>query len=167
MAPALTVCKHFKRLYFKRVKGKLTFQYNIDTPLELAGLSTYGRFLRFAADFRKKEGYSFAFRSQTIEGEEFIELRLNDACEFMSRKDYIDNWQSEMHETFCFWDFNEWKQNLELACFTVSSESKAYVNDWIVENRLKGKVELYKKENGQVFKIAYPVTNMILLGEKK
>jgi hypothetical protein len=131
----------------------------------LKGLSTFGRFLRFAQDFRKKEGYTLVFKERIIEGSEYVEIRLKDACEFMSRKDYIDNWQSEMHETFCFWNFNEWKQNLELAGFSISPESKAYTNEWIVENRLKGKVELFEHINLQ--RIPYPVTNMILLAEKK
>jgi hypothetical protein len=90
-----------------------------------------------------------------------------DACEFMSRKDYIDNWQSEMHETFCFWDFNEWKQNLESVGFTISPESKTYTNEWIVTNRLEGKVELYTNKNNTLTKIDYPVTNMTLIGERR
>ncbi|MBT1696971.1 transferase [Fulvivirgaceae bacterium PWU4] len=132
----------------------------------LKDLSTYGRFLRFAMDFRKKEGYFVRYKEVTIENEVYIELTLKDACEFMSRKDYIDNWQSEMHETFCFWDLGEWKQNLEQAGFTVAAESRAYTNEWIVENRLKGKVVLFEQTATGLLKLDYPVTNMILLGEK-
>ena len=132
----------------------------------LKGLSTYGRFLRFAMDFRKAEGYKLPYRFLTIEREEYIELTLKDACEFMSRKDYIDNWQSEMHETFCFWDFNEWKLAMEQAGFKISPESRAYTNEWIVQNRLKGKVELFEMTSAGVRQIDYPVTNIILLGQK-
>lgn len=123
-----------------------TFEKREDLKNYLQNLSTYGRFLRFALDFRRKEGYKVIYRILTINGEEYIEIKLKDACEFMSRKDYIGNWQSEMHETFCFWDLNEWKQNLELVGFTVTAESKAYTNEWIVENRLKGKVGLVTRE---------------------
>ncbi|AYB30924.1 transferase [Chryseolinea soli] len=133
----------------------------------LAGLSTYGRFLRFAQDFRKKEGYTLKHKILEREGEYYIQLTLQDACEFMSRKDYIDNWQSEMHETFCFWDFDEWKQHLEQAGFTIAPESKAYTNPWIVENRLRGKLELFEQTENGLWQIEYPVTNMILLGEKR
>jgi len=133
----------------------------------LAGLSTYGRFLRFAQDFRKKEGYTLKHNVLDKEGEYYIQLTLKDACEFMSRKDYIDNWQSEMHETFCFWDFDEWKLNLEQVGFMISPESKAYTNPWIVENRLRGKLELYEQTENGLWRIEYPVTNMILLGEKR
>lgn len=132
----------------------------------LKGLSTYGRFLRFAIDFRKAEGYQLSYRFVTIENDEYIELPLKDACEFISRKDYLDNWQSEMHETFCFWDFDEWKAIVEQAGFKVSPESRAYVNEWIVENRLKGKVELFEMTTSGLSKIYQPVTNMILVAEK-
>lgn len=133
----------------------------------LSGLSTYGIFFRFAIDFRKKEGYALAYKIIAIENDEYIQLELKDACEFMSRKDYLDNWESEMHETFCFWDFNEWKQQLELVGFTVSLESKSYTNDWIVANRLEGKVDLFKQDKIGSIKMPYPVTNMIMIGEKR
>ncbi|MEI9919533.1 MAG: transferase [Bacteroidota bacterium] len=126
----------------------------------LKGLSTYGRFLRFAKDFRAKEGYQLKY---TLDADN-IKLLLKDACEFMSRKDYVDNWESEMHETFCFWDFNDWKQKLEEVGFGIASGSHAYTNQWIVNNRLKGKVELFDLNGSS---IDFPVTNMIMIAEKK
>lgn len=133
----------------------------------LLGLSTYGRFLRFAQDFRKHEGYTFQFSKVNIANVTYIQISLRDACEFMSRKDYTDNWQSEMHETFCFWDFNEWKHNLESAGFNILPESKAYTNQWIVDNRLRNKVDLFVLRDSEIIPLAYPVTNMILLAEKR
>ncbi len=131
----------------------------------LKGLSTYGRFLRFALDFRKKEGYKLKYEIENKEGSDYIRISLKDACEFMSRKDYVDNWESEMHETFCFWDFEEWKHNLELAGFSVSGRSKVYTNEWIVKNRFEGRVELYK-DSKPMERIDYPVTNMLMLAIK-
>lgn len=96
----------------------------------------------------------------------YIRLTLADACEFMSRKDYTDNWESEMHETFTFWSFNDWKHALEETGFTVTGASKAYVNDWIVTNRLVGKVTLWTEEGGGLKPMAYPVTNMLMLAEE-
>ena len=133
----------------------------------LSGLSTYGRFLRFANDFRHSEGYHLKYEIISVQSRQFIKLKLNDACEFMSRKEYIDNWQSEMHETFCFWDFDEWKQHLESVGFAIAPESKAYTNPWIVKNRLEGKAEIYKMEEGQLVRKDYPVTNMLMIAEKR
>jgi hypothetical protein len=133
----------------------------------LQGLSTYGRFLRFARDFRNKEGYHLHFDAVTIDGREVMRLSLRDACEFMSRKDYTDNWQSEMHETFCFWDFTEWKAHLEAIGFSIAPESKAYTNPWIVKHRLEGKTEIYKEAAGHLIKLDYPVTNMLMIAERR
>jgi hypothetical protein len=144
-----------------------TFTTREDLRDYLKGLSTYGSFLRFATDFRKKEGYAVSFKEVTHHDQRYIEISLKDACEFMSRKDYIDNWQSEMHETFCFWDFNEWRKILEQTGFKVLPDSHAYTNEWIVENRLKGKVELLEETAYGVIELPYPVTNMILVAEKQ
>ena len=132
----------------------------------LSGLSTFVKFLRFAKDFRYKEGYRMDYTIVTMDNVDYIKLKLKDACEFMSKKDYIDNWQSEMHETFCFWSFNDWKYNLEKAGFKLLPHSKAYANSWIVEERYKNKVELYKFKNCKLIKQEYPVTNVFLVAEK-
>lgn len=135
--------------------------------LHLEGLSTAARFRRFARDFRRKEGYTLGYEDVTLRGERYVRLSLGDACEFMSRKDYTDNWESEMHETFTFWSLADWTRVLEEAGFTVLPVSKAYVNDWIVANRLVGKVELFESVGEEIKPLAYPVTNMLMLAEKK
>ena len=83
----------------------------------------------------------------------------------MSRKDYVDNWESEMHETFCFWDFNEWKEKLQEAGFLILPDSKPYTNPWIVKNRIVDKVKLFE-DSDKLIAIDYPVTSMILLAVK-
>ena len=141
------------------------FSTREELAIYLNGLSSYGRFQRFKSDFRKHEGYSLMSEEVTVNNELFVRLKLKDACEFMSRKDYTDNWQSEMHETFCFWDFEEWKQHLRQAGFSISPESKAYANDWIIKNRLEGKVQLFSNtENPEP--LDYPIMNMLLLAVK-
>ncbi len=142
-----------------------TFATREELASYLNGLSTYGRFLRFVLDFRKAEAYHFKFEKIEQNGSEYFRLELKDECEFMSRKDYTDNWQSEMHETFCFWDFKEWKNHLEEVGFFVSEKSNAYTNNWIVKNRLEGKVELFK-DSIAMEPFAFPVTNMIILAVK-
>lgn len=146
--------------------SNIEFSSREELATYLRSLSTYGRFLQFAQDFRKKENYRLDFEIVKEANQDFIHLKLQDACEFMSRKDYVDNWESEMHETFCFWDFEEWKTHLVAEGFTIAPESKTYTNQWIVENRLMGKVELFKKEGEASVRMDYPVTNMILMGER-
>ncbi len=133
----------------------------------LDGLSTHARFLRFARDFRRDEGYSLRYATETVAGEQYVVLRLQDACEFLSKKDYTDNWQSEMHETFCFWNFSQWQQAVIEAGFRLLPGSRAYVNPWIVENRYRGKAEIFCRNSaGDLAPMDYPVTNMVLSAEK-
>ena len=135
--------------------------------VHLQSLSTYSRFLRFAKDFRTKEGYKLFFAEIEISGKRYIQLKMSDAAEFLSRKDYTDNWESEMHETFCFWDFEEWKEQLANAGFNIHPSSRVFRNEWIAENRWKGCVALFEQIAGKFITLEYPVTTMILIGEKK
>lgn len=140
----------------------------------LASLSTYSRFLVFAHDFRKAEGYTLewdeAKRQRNADGAEgsatnrLVRLSLADAMEFLSKKDYTDNWESEMHETFCYWSFSRWKENLENAGFAVSAKSRAVTNEWIVNNRWLGKARLLDESENP---LPWPPTNAILIAEKK
>jgi hypothetical protein len=133
----------------------------------LEGLSTFGRFLRFRHDFRRQEGFRLESEEETIAGKTYFRLRLRDACEFLSKKDYIDNWQSEMHETFCYWNFADWRKAVERAGFAVLPESYAYANPWIIDNRYRGKAEIFRKTDDLLEPMAYPVTNMVLIAEKR
>ncbi|MCX6317003.1 MAG: methyltransferase domain-containing protein [Bacteroidetes bacterium] len=132
----------------------------------LRGLSTHARFLRFVQDFRKEVNYRLDYEDVLIEGEPYTRLRLRDACEFLSRKDYTDNWTSEMHETFCYWDFEEWKQHLVEAGFSIHPFSHAFTNEWIVTNRWKPVASLWTMENDQLVPLPFPDTHMILVGVK-
>ncbi len=130
----------------------------------LNSLSTYGRFFRFAMDYRNKEGYELKFKTEIIDNKNYLRLKRTDAVEYISKKDYTDNWLSEMHETFTFFSFNDWKIIVEDSGFKVHCDSSAYSNPWIVKNRFEGKLEFY---NGKTMeKEDYPVTNMLLLCEK-
>jgi SAM-dependent methyltransferase len=143
------------------------FTNRVDLSAHLNTLSTYARFFWFARDFRRKEGYQVRYEELSIEDCNYIKLSLRDASEFLSRKDYTDNWQSELHETFCFWDFEEWKDQLQAAGFKIHSDSKAIVNPWIVEHRWKGKAALFTYKEGKLTEEEYPVTTMFLMGIKK
>lgn len=149
----------------------------------LEGLSTNGRFQRFARDFlaearatgKRHAATQIRYRLTEIEGQTYAILPLRAACEFMSKKDYTDNWDSEMHEEFAFWGFSQWKSALQAAGFSVVENpnepergSRVYTNPWIVENRWQGKVALYEMgENGRLLPLPYPPTNIVLVGEKR
>jgi SAM-dependent methyltransferase len=148
------------------------------TP-HIAGLSTAARFERFALDYlaeqraRRRMPGTLRFEKVSHEGRRFFKLRLRDAMEFLMKKDYADNWKSELNEEFTFWSFSHWKRVLGEIGFRVRENpndptkgSRAYTSPWIVKNRFEGKVELYRQQGGALERLPYPVTNMVLVGEK-
>ena len=147
----------------------------------LAGLSTYARFKRFARDFlaagktkaSQRTASAFPYREIVVHGDRCAVLALRHAVEFMTKMNYVDNWHSEMHEEFAFWSFSEWKEAIAVAGFRVlenpnapTQGSRVYTSAWIVENRWKRKVTLYRKVNGRLHEMPYPPTNIVLVGEK-
>jgi hypothetical protein len=62
---------------------------------------------------------------------------LTSASEFLSKKDYTDNWDSEMHEKFSYFSLIEWQEALEKFGFKITNESSDYSNPWIIENRFE------------------------------
>lgn len=91
------------------------------------------------------------------------------AAEFLSKKDYTDNWQSEMNEEFCFWSFSRWKSVLAETGFRIrenpnrpESGSRVYTNAWIVEHRHSGSVQLVSQNDEA---LPWPPSNMVLVAE--
>lgn len=133
----------------------------------LGGLSTAARFRVFARDFRAREGYrmDYAIRAGSSSPSAVgFTLKLRDACEFLLTKDYCDNWQSEMHETFCHWAMSDWRTALSAAGFRVSAASKAWSNPWIVERRWLGKATLRDLEGGA---LPWPPTNAVIVASRE
>lgn len=148
----------------------------------LEGLSTAARFLRFAEEYlsnMRQKGNRTAeskivFREEIVAGDKYFVLKLKDAVEFITKKDYVDNWDSELNEEFAYWSFSEWKKKLTEIGFLVLENpndtkgySRAYTNSWIVDNRWKGKVKFFKKTEDGLKAIDYPATNMVLIAEKQ
>jgi hypothetical protein len=145
-------------------------------------LSTESRFFRFVHDYlrelcetkRRADNYKVLFSIEEVLGIRYIKLPLKDATEFLLTKDYTDNWDSEMNEEFTFWDIHEWKHELNKVGFVVLNDdaaqpkySQAYANEWIVKNRYQPTATLWiMNESGKLVESPYPVTNMVLVGEK-
>lgn len=133
----------------------------------LVGLSTRALFLRFARDFRKGEGDGIRFEWRKLDGVEYAALTLRDAMEFISKKDYHENWLSEMHEKFCFWAYSDWKAALESVGYTIDPNSQGYTNSWLVEHRYRGKAKLYTLEGGRPRPMDWPQTHMLMIAGKR
>ncbi len=146
---------------------------NHRTPDWLQPLSTYSRFLVFAHDFlpHRREAASAVDFEPARQGDlPGFNLSLRSAAEFLSKKDYLDNWQSELNEEFCFWSFSEWKQVLAETGFQIlenpnqpAKGSRVYTSAWIVQKRFDTHVGLFSTEGAP---LPWPPTNMVLIVEK-
>jgi SAM-dependent methyltransferase len=133
-------------------------------------LSTRGRFILFAKDFLGGQN-GITFEEESHLNRPMFRLTLRQAAEFLSKKDYTDNWSSEMNEEFCFWNFSKWKQVLTEIGFQIienpnneAEGSRVYTNPWIVEHRHAGHVEVMDLQ-GQI--LSWPPTNMVLIAERQ
>ncbi len=157
------------------------FESKDDLSSHLSGLSTSARFLRFAEEYLKDMRTKgkrtieskIVYREENINGEKYFVLRLKDAIEFITKKDYTNNWNSELNEEFAYWSFSEWKNILTEVGFKVlenpndpKNGSREYTNPWIVENRWINKVEFFRKKDSGLETIPFPATNMVLVAEK-
>lgn len=145
-------------------------------PRVLETLSTRSRFKLFAEDFLRelrekgKRGPDTKVRF-TVVGDAY-RVTLRTAAEFLSKKDYLDNWRSEMNEEFCFWSYVRWCAVLGEIGFRLleagpqtPAGSRVYTNPWIVEHRYRGRVRLVRPDAPDRA-IDFPPTNMVLVAEK-
>ncbi len=128
-------------------------------------LSTLGRFYKFAKEFFNGRGVEYA--EEVVDGKKLIRASRKDITDFLGKKNYVDNWDSELHESFTHWSFGRWKEELERAGFTLDTAlSYAYTNDWIAEHHFKGTAELFTKAGDKFVPEEWPPTNVILVARK-
>ena len=89
-------------------------------------------------------------------------LSMKWAAEFLLRKDYRDSWDVEVLEDYGFWTREEYKKELEALGGRVLYTAPFW-NSWIVENRFRGKAQLYHEDGTPM---DYPPTNFIAVIEK-
>lgn len=123
------------------------------------GLSTRARFFQFAHDFRRNANVPFEYG---VRGDGLV-LRLADAMDFLTRKDYVDNWLSETHEQFCGLNFAGWSTVAERAGFHIDPASKAWRNDWVIEHRI-APVAFLTSPDGDP--IDWPDTHQLLVARR-
>lgn len=140
-----------------------------DTQLKilLDTLSSKARFLRFAQDFRKTEGDTIKYTTEIVDGSEYIVLRRADLCDYLAKKDYTENWHSEAHERFCYWEYSDWVSALEEVGFDIEPASRRITNEWLIENRFAPAAKVFEKnDKGTLVESIPPVTNMLLVARK-
>jgi len=147
----------------------------------LKGLSTKARFHHFADYYLRgmrqqgKRGPEsiLRYRLERFEGEIYTVLSLKDATEFITKKDYVDNFHSELNEEFAFFSFTDWKELIKSVGFSIienpndpEASSHVYTNEWVVKNRYEGKVGIFEMVDNKLVPVEYPPTNVVLIAEK-
>lgn len=129
--------------------------------MPVAQLSTLGRWYRFAREFR---GKGCAYEMKQVNGQNYVLASRSAIAEFLSKKDYTENWASELHESFTHWPFTRWVREMEEAGFEVDhSRSAAYSNPWIIENRYQPTATLFREEGNKLVADDFPPTNLVLV----
>jgi ubiquinone/menaquinone biosynthesis C-methylase UbiE len=124
----------------------------------------------FAKQFRKlskKPGFDIEVipaeeQAPIADGHKRFQMSLRHAVEFLLRKDYKADWETEVLEEYTYFD----KKQFEQVFARLGLRSLASVpirNPWIVAHRLRGKYKL-RTLDGQC--VDYPATNYIIVGEK-
>ncbi len=133
-----------------------------DDPAALVrAMSTRARFFQFAHDFRRNAAVPFAYDELDDGG---LRLRLADAMDFLTRKDYVDNWLSETHEQFCGLTFADWSSLVRAAGFEVDPASRSWRNDWIIDNRIAPVASITDARDGSP--VDWPDTHLLLVARR-
>ncbi len=127
----------------------------------VAGMSTRARFFQFAHDFRRNASVPFEYDELPDGG---LRVRLADAMDFLTRKDYTDNWLSETHEQFCGLTFDDWCAVVRDAGFEVDPASKPWRNAWIVDHRIAHVASLTDAVTGEP--VGWPDTHLLLVARR-
>jgi SAM-dependent methyltransferase len=129
-------------------------------------LSTAALFERFADGFRSSQhrahGVPFTRSPATRAGCLGYELSLRDATEFILRKDYRRDWETELLEEYTYYSQAQFEHALRGLGLRLLASVPIH-NPWIVEHRYQGKVALFDLTDRE---LPFPPTNYFVVGEK-
>lgn len=134
-----------------------------EDAIDYNALSTEALFDRFHREF----GGGGAFDYERIEknGIEYLKLEPEWAHEFYMRKDYTGNWRQEIKEKYTYWSLEEAERILTEAGY-VNIRVISDPNEYILKNRLEGKIRLFEETDDGVNELPFPATHMVIVGEK-
>ena len=137
-----------------------------DGDTEIQRLSTVQLFERFAAGFRssvhRAGGVPFVPMAAPRPGVARYELALRDAAEFILRKDYRADWDTELLEEYTYYSQAQFEASLRALGLRVLTSVPIH-NPWIVQHRYRGQVALWDHAGRE---LPFPPTNYFVVGEK-
>jgi SAM-dependent methyltransferase len=132
-----------------------------DVLLDLLDEPTVAQFGRFAREFKHGQGAAFTSEPARAGARATVRLSAHLANEFLCKKDYLKNWDIEVHEEYGVLTVEEWRAALTRNFFRVLTIS-IYVNEWIQHNRYEKTARLTERD-GSSF---WPATNAVIVGER-
>ena len=130
--------------------------------LDLIDAPTAAQFERFAREFKHGQGAAFTAAERRDGAAATVRLSAHLANEFLCKKDYLKNWDIEVHEEYGVFTVDEWRAALGRNFFQVRTIT-TYVNQWIRQNRYQGRVRVTELD-GTSF---WPATNAVIIGERQ
>ncbi len=136
-----------------------------DENLDPRSASSARLFERFATEFRKlhaQPGFEYQALEDAPDG--FARYRVDDtlATEFLLRKDYRADWESEVLEEYTYLTQREFEEVFADLGLRVLASCPVH-NPWIVKNRFEGKARVTTLA-GEL--LPFPPTNFLIAGEK-
>lgn len=102
-----------------------------------------------------------------IDGQEYVYIPRRLLYEFLAKKDYVNSWYSEMHETFCFFTHDEWRQALDAAGLMCGDGTRPVQNQWLIDNRFAPAAKVYRmNQDGALVLDDWSWTNTLLVAHK-
>ncbi len=124
-------------------------------------------FERFSKEFRflrppEERGFPYTEVASTTPPWRCFETEARFAVEFVLRKDYTADWDTEILEEYTYFTQVEFEQVFRAQSLRILA-STPLLNPWIVRNRFEGKFNLTTTEGEP---LPYPPTNYLVVGEK-
>lgn len=134
----------------------------LDLPLETAEL-----FLRFAQEFRflrpqEQRGFSYQELESPEEGWRRFLVDKVHAVEFVLRKDYTQDWETEVLEEYTYFTQVQFEELFAKFGLRILA-STPIRNPWIVNNRFEGQFKWHSDKGAP---LELPPTNYLIVGEK-
>lgn len=129
-------------------------------------LSAKALFERFHKEFKQGDkNPAFSYERVTRPDGEYLKIEPEWAHEFYLRKDYTANWRQEIKEKYTYWTKEQAMEIMKNAGYE-DVQVHEDPNEYILNNRLKGKIALFREGENGLEPMEFPATHMVVVGQK-
>lgn len=135
------------------------------TPLDMSDAELLIRFSETARPFDSAgcEGFFLEELAETLrEDTRLFRLPRKWAVEFLHRKDERARWEKELGQEYTFFTYQDYRREFARLGMRMVY-SAPYWNPWVIDNRFRGKFQLYTEDGTQ---LPPPATNYFVIAQK-